>query len=336
MLSMLRNSKVPTLAALIFSGTALAQGIPTGSSGGGGITPGTTGAVCATAGSILYSDGTLVQCAGAVKATSLALGSAGTLVGDTANVLGLRNGANAQSLYVYGTYTDASNYNRLAIIGWDGSSAVEFRGQGAGTGSAQYFNFFPNNSQSFRMASSGVTAYVAFRAQSTTIQADSGLLLGGPGDAILTRAATATVQHGAADAATATAQTITFQNVVAGTSNTAGANSTVIGSRSTGSGASGDLIFQTGGKGAAATTQNSAITALTIKGGTTTTLAGSVVLGSAAIATSDTDGFLYLVTMAGAPSGVPTAFTGRAAVIIDTTNNKICFYNGAWKCAAGI
>lgn len=39
------------------------------------LVPGTSAAPCSTAGSILYSDGTLVQCAGATKATSIALGA---------------------------------------------------------------------------------------------------------------------------------------------------------------------------------------------------------------------------------------------------------------------
>lgn len=44
-----------------------------------------------------------------------------------------------------------------------------------------------------------------------------------------------------------------------------------------------------------------------------------------------TDGFLYLPTCAGAPSGTPTAYTGRVALVYDTTNNKLMAYNGAWK-----
>lgn len=58
---------------------------------------------------------------------------------------------------------------------------------------------------------------------------------------------------------------------------------------------------------------------------------GSVVIGSAAIATNATDGFLYIPTCAGPPTGVPSALTGRVALVYDATNNKFYIYNGAWK-----
>jgi hypothetical protein len=58
---------------------------------------------------------------------------------------------------------------------------------------------------------------------------------------------------------------------------------------------------------------------------------GEVVCGPAALGTTTTDGFFYLRAMAGAPTGVPTAFTGRVAATYDSTNNKLYIYNGAWK-----
>jgi hypothetical protein len=59
-----------------------------------------------------------------------------------------------------------------------------------------------------------------------------------------------------------------------------------------------------------------------------------------ALATTATDPFPFIPTMAGTPTGTPTfAAAGQAALIIDTTNHKLCWYeqvNSAWKCAAGL
>lgn len=57
----------------------------------------------------------------------------------------------------------------------------------------------------------------------------------------------------------------------------------------------------------------------------------NVVHGTAAISTSATDGFTYIATCAGAPTGVPTSYTGRVPMVYDTTNNKFWIYNGSWK-----
>ena len=62
------------------------------------------------------------------------------------------------------------------------------------------------------------------------------------------------------------------------------------------------------------------------------TAEGGMVVGTAALATSATDGFLYVPTCAGTPTGTPTTQTGTAPIIVDTTNNKLYFYsNAAWR-----
>ena len=59
---------------------------------------------------------------------------------------------------------------------------------------------------------------------------------------------------------------------------------------------------------------------------------GNVVVNNQAIATTATDGFLYVPTCAGVPTGTPTTYTGRAPIVIDTTNNRLYFYSsGAWR-----
>lgn len=85
---------------------------------------------------------------------------------------------------------------------------------------------------------------------------------------ILSSPAAGSVQFGTTDAASPVAQSTRIQSVVAGTADTSGVNWTFRGSLSTGSGTSGDIIFQTGATGAGSTAQNTATTALTIKGAT--------------------------------------------------------------------
>jgi hypothetical protein len=65
------------------------------------------------------------------------------------------------------------------------------------------------------------------------------------GDTFLSRAAAANWRFGGADAASPVAQTISFQNVLAGTSNTAGVNTTFQASAGTGTGVGGKFLFQT-------------------------------------------------------------------------------------------
>jgi len=59
----------------------------------------------------------------------------------------------------------------------------------------------------------------------------------------------------------------------------------------------------------------------------------NVVLGhELALVPSATDGFVYIRTISGTPTGIPTAYTGAAAQVIDATNNKLYFYSGgSWR-----
>jgi hypothetical protein len=59
---------------------------------------------------------------------------------------------------------------------------------------------------------------------------------------------------------------------------------------------------------------------------------GNIVLGgSGAVSTSATDGFTYIPTCAGTPSGTPSTFSGKSAIIYDTTNNRFYTYNSGWQ-----
>lgn len=58
----------------------------------------------------------------------------------------------------------------------------------------------------------------------------------------------------------------------------------------------------------------------------------NVIIGNSAQATTDTAGFLFLPSCAGAPTGVPGSIpSNRIAFMYDRTNNQIYMYNGAWK-----
>lgn len=57
---------------------------------------------------------------------------------------------------------------------------------------------------------------------------------------------------------------------------------------------------------------------------------GNVAVGNAAIATNATDGFLYIPSCAGTPTGTPTTKTGRNAMVWDSANKKLYVYDGSW------
>lgn len=72
-------------------------------------------------------------------------------------------------------------------------------------------------------------------------------------------------------------------------------------------------------------------TAINIANGSANTIIGS----GSALATNATTGFVQIATMAGAPTGTVGA-AGKAAVVIDTTNKKLCYSTGSgtWECSA--
>jgi len=222
------------------------------------------------------------------------------------------------------TYTGAGVGATIAI-----TAAVIQAGGGNGTAASPAINFGNGVNNGIFMAS-GATINFALGGSSRFVITTTGMQIGSAQDVVVTRSAAANFQHGAADAAVAVAQTISVQNVVAGTSNVAGANWTFKGSAGTGTGAGGQIIFQTAPTGTTGTTQNAFATGLTIAGAANT-MQPSVVVGNQAIATTATDGFLYIPTCAGTPSGTPTSFTGRVPMVFDTTGVKFWIFSGTWK-----
>jgi hypothetical protein len=117
-----------------------------------------------------------------------------------------------------------------------------------------------------------------------TITAPSGLTS-------LTSPAINTLQLGAADANPAVAQTLQVQNGEG--TNIAGQNFTIIGSLSTGTANSGDIIFQTGVKnGSSGAGDATPTTALTLKGETQTAIFAGLIQGPNGFSVSNQNGNL--------------------------------------------
>jgi hypothetical protein len=181
----------------------------------------------------------------------------------------------------------------------------------------------------------------------------------GPFDVMLTRAGAAILQHGREDAAAPVAQTEQVQSVVAGTTNTAGANWTFNGSKGTGTGAGGSIIFQTAPAGSTGSTQNAVATALTIDSAQHLTVATLASAGTQCVQASSAGLLSVTGSACGGAGGTPAgpssavqynnsgAFGGDAsfefvvpgqvtlALGTITTNLKALTITGTWN-AAGV
>jgi len=155
-------------------------------------------------------------------------------------------------------YSGSGNYPTLSVRGTDGRGVAMVGRLGAGLG----------------IYAPGAAAYTYIN---LATESSFGT------NAIIGVAAAASLQLGAADGAAPVAQTLQVQSVVGGTSNTAGANFTIAGSKGTGTGAGGSIIFQVAPAGTAGTAQNGYQTALTIAGNSNATFyAGLFAQGASA------------------------------------------------------
>lgn len=315
---MFKRASAFILAICLLAGQAAAQVVS--ATGGGSAFAAGSPFACGTAGSIIYSDGTNAQCAGAVKATSLAIngatiGSYNFALTGTASFSSTVDLPQAASNTTNGTnailsFGGTRGTNNLYISAFN--NKIYFGGQGQ--------NNLGVSSAGFQLPSG---AQINWQNSLTSVDATA--------DLILTRAAAATLQHGAADAAAPVAQTIGFQGSRSGTdSNVGGANATIRASLGTGTGTPANLILSGAVGAASGTGAHTASAAVTIAGAVNGQVP-SVVIGSAAISTSATDGFLYIPTSAGTPTGTPTTFTGRVAIVYDTTNHQFWIYDSGWK-----
>ena len=103
----------------------------------------------------------------AASSDVLAFNSDTILARDAANTLAQRNGVNAQTFNLYGTYTDVSNYERLSLL-YGASNDYVITAEKAGTGSSRQITFITSgnttatfDSDTVRLANNGRLAWAS-------------------------------------------------------------------------------------------------------------------------------------------------------------------------------
>lgn len=233
------------------------------------------------------------------SSASLSLNPKGTssvIVGGGAVV----RGAN---LALVGSATEGANSPRIGL-GLVTAAAITFGVSGGSKHDHEFGNSY------FRNASSGVVAWA-----STDNAA-------GTSDLTLRRAAAANLAFGAADAALPVAQTLSVQNVVTGTSNTAGAAWTDDCSRGTGTGLGGRRVWRTAPAGSTGSTQNALVEACAIESSGTFKLK---TIAFSALPTAVANGEMFFCSDGAVTSVTDNTLTsgGSGALAIRI--------NGAWR-----
>jgi hypothetical protein len=201
----------------------------------------------------------------------------------------------------------------------------------ASNAGTKHFNMYSNGG-GFACSNSGAvlstTSYNAIFmgyglrfSNDATIQWSSASVItagGGSPDLVISRKTTASLQFGGVDAAAPVAQTIGPQSVVAGTSNTAGANFTVRASQGTGTGIGGDIIFQVAPAGSSGSAQNTLAQAMRVYNNKTVVVGAAYTV--ATLPAAGTQGRRAWVTDATAPT-FGGALVGGGAVVIPVFDN---------------
>jgi hypothetical protein len=273
-----------------------------------------------------------------------------TLAGTAANGIAFCSGG-AAAVHV-GTF----------MVGLDASGAyncdhnVGFAGFGP-VGSTNLFAAYSNGNQIVNFGVTSGISGVALGSAETFGFTAAGLSTSVACDTCLTRSAAAVLHHGAADAASPVAQTVGVQGVVAGTSNTGGANFAIAGSVGTGTGAGGLINFQNAIAGTTASTQNALVTVaqigpagvqfplsygVTWKGGSNARIgSGTLASGTLAVANTSITANSHIIitdTTAGALTNVGslvvvsrtagTGFTVSSSNPLDTSTFDYVIYEG--------
>lgn len=258
-----------------------------------------------------------------------------------------QQGASASALTLTGGTVTTSQPLISSTQTWN-AGAITFTGidlnitNSASAAASMLANFRVGGTSKFMVDVSGVTNSVGgvgsagnvTSGTSLSVTSNTGTVrLGASVDTILTRGgAAATWQLGAANAASPVAQTLQAQGSRPGTDvNTAGGGLTIHSGIGTGNVGTSTFTLQgIIGNATSTTTAQTVAAGISIPGVASGQLPGAVI-GSAAIATNATDGFLYIASGAGPPTGTPTAFTGRVPLYYDSTNDQLYIFRASWK-----
>lgn len=241
---------------------------------------------------------------------TLTVSNSGTLAGGDAFVLAIAAGK---------TLTVS---NSITFAGTD-ATTMTFPSTSATIPGLEVANVFTSAIQTVSAASgtspgwySQITGDTTPRVRVGVNASDVASVAFGPGNAVrdlfLERMAAASLRMGTADAATAVAQTLTVQSVLAGTTDTAGGTFTISGSKSTGTGAAGTIVFQTASAAASTGSGQNAVATLL-------TLGPSTVFG-----TSNVPAFNLVQTWNNASLSSPTAFLMNVTNTNSTGTPLIC------------
>jgi hypothetical protein len=235
---------------------------------------------------------------------------------DATNTLALRNGANAQAFRVYNTYTDATTFERANSY-WDSNVLKIGTEKGSVGGTARALEL--QTDATSRWSIGATTGHLLASADNTyDIGASGG-----------SRPRNVYVAGDVYCSTRLRGSEVLIGSIVAPDVSLYSTGSGVLRvSNSTGSDF-GRMMF--GGTTSSFPALKRVSANLQVIAADGTSSAGLIV-GNQALATTATDGFLYVPTCAGTPTGTPTTQTGTVPIVVDTTNNKLYFYsNAAWR-----
>jgi len=158
----------------------------------------------------------------------------------TANIFGATVGAGStysQTSGTNGILNISTTYNQASSTAANTDLQISRTETSVGSGAQNFINALANSVSKFSVSNTGLIT------SASSIIAGAGNQIAWTGRGVLTSPSAGVVNLGSIDVASPIAQTLSTVSVVAGTSNTAGQNWTFQGSRGTGTGAGGDIIF---------------------------------------------------------------------------------------------